>query len=65
MSFSAHSDNQGLLTFFQQVRPSNLVLVHGDGAKMLSFKNVVEDAVGCHVFCPKDFEILHFTFEKQ
>lgn len=34
MSFSAHADAKGIMQLIRQCEPKNVVLVHGEGAKM-------------------------------
>ncbi|KAI1297236.1 Integrator complex subunit 11 [Halotydeus destructor] len=51
MSFSAHADAKGIMQLIQQCEPKNVMLVHGEAAKMqfLSGKIVHEFGLNCYM----------------
>jgi integrator complex subunit 11 len=51
MSFSAHADAKGIMQLIQHCEPRNIVLVHGEAAKMefLTKKIQQEFGVACHM----------------
>jgi len=57
MSFSAHADAQGLLKLIGQVKPENVVLVHGEKEKMHSFAEKIKEAVNLPVFVPENNKV--------
>ena len=54
MSFSAHADAKGIMQLIRQCQPSNVMLVHGEAAKMQFLKKKIEQEFGkffCDVQC--------------
>jgi integrator complex subunit 11 len=46
MSFSAHADAKGIMQLIRQCEPKNVVLVHGEGAKMEFLRQQVTKEFG-------------------
>lgn len=42
MSFSAHADAKGIMQLIRMAEPRNMLLVHGEGAKMEFLKGKIE-----------------------
>ena len=58
MSFSAHADAKGIMQLIRQCEPKNVVLVHGEGAKMEFLKQqIVKEFSEWKIFCL--FEVLY------
>ena len=52
MSFSAHADAKGIMQLIRQCEPKNVVLVHGEGAKMEFLKQqIVKEFSEWKIFC--------------
>ena len=45
MSFSAHADAKGIMQLIQYCEPQNVLLVHGEGAKMEFLKHKIQQVV--------------------
>ena len=58
LSFSAHVDAKGILQLISQCRPKNVVLVHGEGAKMQNLKTRITSTFNCPVYFPANGEVL-------
>lgn len=46
MSFSAHADAKGIMQLISQCEPRNVMLVHGEAAKMDFLKNKIQQEFG-------------------
>ena len=46
MSFSAHADAKGIMQLISHCCPANVLLVHGEGAKMAFLKNKIQGQFG-------------------
>lgn len=52
LSFSAHVDAKGILQLISQCRPRNVVLVHGEAAKMAHLRDRITTTFKCPVYFP-------------
>lgn len=52
MSFSAHADAKGIMTLISQCQPSNVLLVHGEAAKMAFLKAKIENEFNVPCYMP-------------
>lgn len=43
MSFSAHADAKGILNLIRHCEAKNVIFVHGDKSRMITFKDVVKN----------------------
>ena len=50
MSFSAHADAKGIMQLISQCEPRNVMLVHGEAAKMDLLKNKIQQEFGNEFF---------------
>ena len=50
MSFSAHADAKGIMQLISQCEPRNVMLVHGEAAKMDFLKNKIQQEFGIEFF---------------
>jgi len=46
MSFSAHADAKGIMQLIRQCEPKNILLVHGEAAKMEFLRKKIEQEFG-------------------
>jgi len=46
MSFSAHADAKGIMQLICQCEPKNILLVHGEAAKMEFLRKKIEQEFG-------------------
>ena len=46
MSFSAHADAKGIMQLISHCEPRNVMLVHGEGAKMQFLQNKIKQEFG-------------------
>jgi len=46
MSFSAHADAKGIMQLIRQCEPKNIMLVHGEAAKMEFLNKKIEQEFG-------------------
>ena len=46
MSFSAHADAKGIMQLIRQCEPKNILLVHGEAAKMEFLRRKIEQEFG-------------------
>lgn len=58
LSFSAHADAKGILQLVKDCAPRNVVLVHGEAAKMGSLRDMVKRQFGLPCFMPANGELL-------
>lgn len=58
LSFSAHADAKGIMTLIQQCEPKNVMLVHGEKAKMKFLKKQIIDEFKIPCFDPANGEVL-------
>ncbi|XP_062576833.1 integrator complex subunit 11-like [Saccostrea cucullata] len=56
MSFSAHADAKGIMQLISQCEPRNVMLVHGEAAKMDFLKNKIQQEFGIDCFKPANGE---------
>uniref|UniRef100_A0A8D3CYK3 Integrator complex subunit 11 n=1 Tax=Scophthalmus maximus TaxID=52904 RepID=A0A8D3CYK3_SCOMX len=49
MSFSAHADAKGIMQLIRMAEPRNMLLVHGEGAKMTFLKGKIEQEFNCYM----------------
>ena len=62
--FSAHTDSKGILQFIHQVRPANVILVHGVKVQMEALRRRIEREMPTlqgHVFFPENLEIVKLS----
>lgn len=59
MSFSAHADAKGIMQLISWCEPKNVMLVHGEAAKMDFLKNKIQQEFGMAVVF---FTILSLQF---
>ena len=52
MSFSAHTDAKGIVTLIRQLQPANVMLVHGERARMCHLQSRIERELGVPVVFP-------------
>jgi len=50
MSFSAHADAKGIMQLICQCEPKNILLVHGEAAKMEFLRKKIEQEFGTLIF---------------
>lgn len=62
ISFSAHADFQQTSNFIQQLKPSYVVLVHGDSNEMGRLKAALERKFTMNVVAPVNHQTVEFTF---
>lgn len=58
MSFSAHADAKGIMQLIRQAEPKNVMLVHGEYAKMEFLKQKVLQEFGVSCFMPANGETI-------
>jgi len=51
MSFSAHADAKGIMQLISWCEPKNILLVHGEAAKMEFLRKKIEQEFGTVSFC--------------
>lgn len=56
MSFSAHADAKGIMQLIQNCEPRNVMLVHGEAAKMEFLKDKIRDEFKIECFSPANGE---------
>lgn len=56
MSFSAHADAKGIMQLIQNCEPRNVLLVHGEAAKMEFLKEKIRDEFKIECFSPANGE---------
>lgn len=56
MSFSAHADAKGIMQLISQCEPRNVMLVHGEAAKMDFLKNKIQQEFGIDCYKPANGE---------
>ena len=56
LSFSAHADSKGILQLIENCAPENVVLVHGERAKMQILKEQIERELGIPCYDPANGE---------
>lgn len=56
MSFSAHADAKGIMQLISQCEPRNVMLVHGEAAKMDFLKNKIQQEFGIDCYNPANGE---------
>ena len=62
ISFSAHADFQQTSSFISQLKPSYVVLVHGDSNEMGRLKTALEKKFPMNVVAPVNSQTVEFTF---
>jgi cleavage and polyadenylation specificity factor subunit 3 len=62
ISFSAHADYQQTSNFIEQLKPSYVVLVHGDSNEMGRLKNALERKFTMKVLTPVNHQTVEFVF---
>jgi len=58
MSFSAHADAKGIMQLIRQCEPKNVVLVHGEGAKMEFLKKEIVKEFNIDCYKPANGETI-------
>lgn len=53
MAFSLHTDSKGILALAQHVQPDNVVLVHGEPAKMRFLQERIQASLSVPCFMPE------------
>uniref|UniRef100_A0A1X7U0J0 Integrator complex subunit 11 n=1 Tax=Amphimedon queenslandica TaxID=400682 RepID=A0A1X7U0J0_AMPQE len=56
MSFSAHADAKGIMQLIQLAEPKNVLLVHGEAAKMEFLRQKINEEFGIHCYMPANGE---------
>lgn len=56
MSFSAHADAKGIMQLIQNCEPKNVLLVHGEAAKMDFLKDKIKEEFHIDCFYPANGE---------
>ncbi|XP_055863977.1 integrator complex subunit 11-like [Biomphalaria glabrata] len=56
MSFSAHADAKGIMQLISHCEPRNVLLVHGEGEKMVFLKNKIKQEFGVECYMPENGE---------
>ena len=56
MSFSAHADAKGIMQLIQNCEPKNVMLVHGEAAKMEFLKEKITEEFSIECFSPANGE---------
>lgn len=59
MSFSAHADARGIMSMIRTTKPRNVVLVHGEAAKMTILKAQIIRELRVPCFDPPNGTVLH------
>ena len=54
ISFSAHADAKGIINLLRHLNMETVVFVHGDGAKMDTFAEIVEEQLKRKVYMPEN-----------
>lgn len=62
ISFSAHADFQQTSNFIENLKPSYVVLVHGDSNEMGRLKNALERRFTMKIVAPVNHQTVEFTF---
>lgn len=65
MSFSAHADAKGLLQLINNVKPKNVLLVHGDKEIMKQFQNTCKEKSDIPIAMPSNYEKTRFPSEPK
>ena len=60
MSFSAHADAKGIMQLISQCEPRNVMLVHGEAAKMDFLKNKIQQEFGNEFFSALHVRYINF-----
>jgi len=61
MSFSAHTDNRGIMQVLKWVNPENVVLVHGEYKRMVGLSQEVQEKLGVPCYTPSNHQNLVLT----
>ncbi|KAG8222295.1 hypothetical protein J437_LFUL001837 [Ladona fulva] len=61
MSFSAHADAKGIMQLIQYCEPRNVMLVHGEAAKMQFLKEKIKQEFGVECYNPANGETCVIT----
>ncbi|KAL5013863.1 hypothetical protein ScPMuIL_008133 [Solemya velum] len=61
MSFSAHADAKGIMQLISQCEPRNVLLVHGEAAKMDFLKNKIKQEFKIDCYMPANGETVCIT----
>jgi len=51
LSFSAHADAKGIMQLIRHCEPKNILLVHGEAAKMEFLRKKIEQEFGSYILC--------------
>jgi len=65
MSFSAHVDSKGILSFIKHVSPKAVMLVHGEKHKMKVLKGIIESSIVSPCYCPANFESTRIKIQES
>ncbi|XP_056129812.1 integrator complex subunit 11 [Lampris incognitus] len=61
MSFSAHADAKGIMQLIRMAEPRNMLLVHGEAAKMEFLKGKIEQEFSINCYMPANGETATIT----
>lgn len=61
MSFSAHADARGMMQLISTTKPENIILVHGEKAKMKIFKENFDKEFDIPLYYPANGEVLNLS----
>lgn len=61
MSFSAHADAKGIMQLIRMAEPRNMLLVHGEAAKMEFLKGKIEQEFSINCYMPANGETAAVT----
>lgn len=65
LSFSAHADAAGIMQLIRQCEPKNVMLVHGEGAKMEFLKSKINEEFGLNCYMPANGESASIPVEQK
>lgn len=63
LTLNSHADSDGIMQTIKAIRPHNVMLVHGERAKMLRFKTQVEDSLNIPVVAPRNSDIIDIEYK--
>ena len=61
LSFSAHADSKGIMQLIKQLKPRNVMLVHGEKAKMGALKESIEKAFAINCLYPANGQYVYIA----
>lgn len=64
LSFSAHTDSEGVVQMIEKSRPKNIFLIHGEERKMKKLEKKLKRNFNIPIHCPKNGESIHINTQK-